>query len=211
MNPVSPKNSTPDVKNTLNDWRLVVAGYSIAAIGLVAFLTINGVSGISMAATMGTAFLVVIGFLLSILGMLLLRRSLGPPKSMVQNGFALQAFGLLSLLFGVVLVVATSSLSGYLLSAVFVIAARVSAIGGAIISRRHFVSALSSNARTTAYLIFATALIFLGVGLIVGSNIAFQHILTQIQNTIFVDIGATVSACGCILTAYSFFVLSNRR
>ena len=123
----------------------------------------------------------------------------------------MQAFGLLGLLFGVVLIVVTSSLSGYLVSAVFVATAGVSAIAGAVLLRRHFISAIASNTRGVAYLIFGTALIFSGVGLIVGSNIAFEYLISQVENTIYVDIGATVSACGCVLAAYSFFVLSKSK
>lgn len=177
----------------------------------MAFLTINGASGIPTAATIGTAVLVVIGLLLPAAGMLLLRRGLGAIKSAARYGFAMQALGLLGLLFGVVLVVAASSLSGYFVSAVFVVTTGVLAIAGAVLLRGHYMFASSSNtSRAVAYLIFGTALIFSGVGLIVGSNIAFEYLISQVENTIYVDIGATVSACGCILAAYSFFALHNR-
>src|ERR1700690_176124 len=129
----------------LKAWNLVVLGYLTAAVALVAFLTINGTSGIPIAATIGTAGLVAIGFLLPIAGMLQLRRALGPIKSAGRNGFAMEAFGLLGLLFGVVFVVVTSSLLGYFLSAVFVVASGVLAIAGAVFLRRHFTSATTSN------------------------------------------------------------------
>ncbi len=208
---VSSKSFKSNLKTSSKAWRAVVTGYSTAAVALVAFLTINGVSGISTAATIGTGILVAIGLLLPIAGMLQLRRSLDSKRSAGRYGFAMQAFGLLGLLFAVVLVVVFSSLTGYLLSALFVTTAGVSAIAGAVLLRGHFVSAFASNIRVASCLIFGTALIFSGMELIVGSNIAFEYFLSQMQNTIYVDIGAAVSACGCVLTAYSFFVLYNRR
>jgi hypothetical protein len=211
MGAIPSTDSHPDVKTTSKAWGLIVGGYSTAAVGLMAFLTINGASGIPTAATIGTAVLVVIGLLLPAAGMLLLRRGLGAIKSAARYGFAMQALGLLGLLFGVVLVVAASSLSGYFVSAVFVVTTGVLAIAGAVLLRGHYMFASSSNtSRAVAYLIFGTALIFSGVGLIVGSNIAFEYLISQVENTIYVDIGATVSACGCILAAYSFFALHNR-
>src|SRR5271169_5463073 len=86
-------------------WELVVAGFSIAAVGLVGFLTINGASGTPAAATVVTAGLIVIGFVLPLSGMLLLRRGLGPTERPARRGYALQASGMLGLLLGVVLIV----------------------------------------------------------------------------------------------------------
>ena len=77
MGVISPTNSPTDVKAAPKAWGLVVAGYSTAAMGLVAFLTINGASGIPTAVTIGTAVLVGIGLLLPTAGMLQLRRGLG--------------------------------------------------------------------------------------------------------------------------------------
>ena len=72
--------SPSDLKTPSKASNLVVAGYSTVAVGLVAFLTINGASGIPSAATIGTAVLLVIGFLLPVAGMLGLRRSLETSK-----------------------------------------------------------------------------------------------------------------------------------
>jgi hypothetical protein len=209
MGTTSSTNPSLDVKTVAKGWRLVVAGYSTVAVGLVVFLTTNGASGIPMAATIGAAGLVMIGLLLPATGMLQLRRRLAPIESAARYGYAMQAFGLLVLLFGVVLVVELSSLSGYLASAVLVAAAGASAITGAVIIRRHFIGGIASNTRNVTYLILGTVLIFSGVGIIVGSNIAFEYWISQVANTIYVDIGATVSACGCVLAAYSFYVLHN--
>jgi hypothetical protein len=198
-----------DVKTASNGWSLVVAGYSIVAVALVAFLTINGASGIPMAATIGTAFLVIIGFLLPTAGMLQLRKGLGQIENAARYGYAMQAVGLLFLLFGVVLVVVVSSLSGYLVSATLVAIAGASAIAGAVLLRKHY-GDIASKTRNAMFLILGTALIFSGVGIIVGSNIAFEYWISQVANTIYVDIGATISACGCVVAAYSFYVLHNR-
>ena len=188
-------------------WRLVVAGYSTAAVALVLFLTINGASGIPTVAIVGTALLIVIGLLLPTAGLLQSRRSLGPIKSSARHGFVMQVFGLIGLLFGVVLVAFISSLSGYFISAVLVALSSVLAIAGATLLRRHF----ASNNRSAAFLIFGTALIFSGVGLIVASNIAFEYLISQLQNTVYVDIGATVSSYGCVIAAYSYLKLATKR
>jgi hypothetical protein len=135
------------------------------------------------------------------------RRGLGLIMNAARCGFALQAFGLVALLFGVALVVVDSSFVGFLLSAVFVVVAGMSAIAGAVLLRRHY----ASNTRGPAFLIFGIALIFLGVGLIVASNIAFVYFISQLENTVYADIGATISACGCVLEAYSFFILHNHQ
>jgi hypothetical protein len=209
MGAISSTNTPPHVKTASKAWNLVVAGYSIAAVGLVAFLTINGASGIPGAATILTEVLVIAGLLLPAAGMLQLRRALGPIKSAARYGFALLALGLIGLLLGIVLVVATSSLSGCIVSVVFITAAGGSAITGAVLLRRHYINIIALNTRGVAYLILGTALIFLGAGVIVGSNIAYEYLISQVQNTVNVDMGATVSSCGCVLTAFSYFVLHD--
>ena len=206
MGEKSSANSSINEKPASNTWRLVVTGYSMLAVALAVFLTINGASGIPSAAPIVTAGLMLIGFLLSAVGMLKLRSAISSIRNAGRYGFALQVFGLLSLLIGVVLVVAVSSLSGYLLSAIFVVLAGVFAISGAVLLHRYF----ASNVKGAIFLVFGTALIYSGVALIVASNIAFEYLISQVQNTIYVDIGATISACGCILSAYSFFVIHNR-
>ena len=211
MQESSIKNSVTHSDPSSKGWTLVIAGYSTAAVGLVAFLTINGASGTPAAATIGTAILIAVGLLLPAAGMLQLRTNLGPIESAARKSFAMQAFGLLGLLIGVVVLVAGSSLLGYFVSAAFVVTAGMLAIAGAVVLRRHYIiSAIaSSNTSSLVYLIFGMALIFSGVGLIVGSNIAYQFLLFQMENTIYVDLGTTISACGCVLAAYSFFVLQN--
>jgi len=187
---------------------MVVAGYSMTAVALVAFLTINGASGVPTAATIGTAVLVIIGLLLPTAGMLRLRRSLARIERASRYGFVMQAIGLLGLLVGVVLVVEVSTLSAYILGAALVAAAGVTATIGAVLLRGHF-RAATANAMGVAYLILGTVLIFTGVGIIVGSDIAFEYLISQVENTVYVDVGATISALGLVLAAYSFFNAYN--
>ena len=202
---ISPSEKKPASKA----WGLIVAGYSIATVALLAFLTINGESGTSSAATFGTAALLALGLLLPAAGMFQLRKGLDSIKSPSRYGFAMQAFGLIGLFIGVLLIVVVPSFSGYLLSAVFVVPAGASAIAGAVLLRRHYIDAKASNSIGIACLIFGTTLIFSGAGVILASNIAFWYLISQVQNTVYVDIGATISACGCVLAAYSYFALGN--
>jgi len=187
----------------------VVAGYSTAAAALVAFLTINGASGIPTAATIGTAVLLAIGLLLPAAGVLQLRSGQGPTAGGARLGYPLQALGLVGLLFGLVLIVVTATLSGYLVGAVLIATSGVLAMSGAVLLRGYYV-ATAADAGGVACLMSGTALIFSGAGAVVGSNIAFEYLISQVQNTVCVDAGATVSACGCVLLAYAFFVLHNR-
>jgi len=201
--------SQTDVKSS-KAWGLVVAGYSVAAVGLVAFLTINGASGIPTVAMIGTAGLLAIGLLLPAAGMLQLRRGLNPSQSAARYGFAMQGLGLVGIFFCAVTVFVASSLSGYLVSAVLILASGALAMVGAVFLRRHYAGSGASNARNIGYFVIGTALIFSGVGLIVGSNMAlYSFLISQVENTVYVDMGATVSASGCVVAAYSFFVLHN--
>jgi len=75
----------------------------------------------------------------------------------------MQALGLLGLMFGVVLIVALSTLSGYLLSAAFVVTSGALAVADEVLLRGHYQGATASNNRGVAYLIVGTALIFSGV------------------------------------------------
>jgi hypothetical protein len=185
--------------------RVVVVGYSTAAAALVAFLTINGASGIPTAATIGTACLLIVGLLLPAAGMLQLRRGLGKVGTIARLAYPMQALGLIGLLFGLVLIVGTATLSGYLVGAVLIVTAGVLAIAGALSLRAYYATTAAST-RGAAWLIFGTALIFSGAGVVVGSNLAFEYLISQVQNTIYVDAGATITACGCVIAAYSFLV-----
>ncbi len=208
---MEPLSETPQAvaKSGSRGKSLVVAGYSTATVALVSFLTINGASGVPGAVTAVTAVLIIVGFVLPILGMLRLRWHLASTDGSARRGFVLQALGLLGPLVGVVLVVGLPTLSSYIVSAGIFAAAGASAIYGAVLLRDHF-SPQGSTARDTVYLILGTALLFTGVGIIIASNITFEYLISQVQNTIYVDIGATVSAWGCVVAAYSFFALQNQ-
>jgi hypothetical protein len=117
--------------------------------------------------------------------------------------------GLVGLLLGVVIIVAVSSIFGYLVGAVFVVASGASAFVGAVLLRRHYTMVGVSNKGSVIYLILGTVLTFSGVVLIAMSNIASEYFISQLQNTIYVDVGAMVSAWGCVLSAYSFYTLRS--
>ena len=54
-------------------------------------------------------------------------------------------------------------------------------------------------------------LIFAGVALILGSNVAFYFVLSSVGNTAYCDVGATLSACGSVIASYAWFVMQARR
>jgi hypothetical protein len=206
---VSPEDPTPGAAAASKAARVVVAGYSTAAAALVAFLTINGASGIPGAATIGTAGLLALGLLLPAAGMLQLRRVLGQIGRAAKSGYSMQAIGLTGLLVGLVLIVVTATLSGYLVGAVVIATAAALAVAGAVLLRGYYI-ATAASAGGVACLMLGTALLFSGAAVVVGSNIAFEYLISQVQNTIYVDVGAALSACGCVLAAYSFFALHGR-
>jgi hypothetical protein len=45
-------------------------------------------------------------------------------------------------------------------------------------------------------------LIALGAAVVAASKIALQHWISDVENTVCTEVGATVSACGSILAAY---------
>ena len=104
-----------------------------------------------------------------------------------------------------------SSLTGYLVGATFIAGSAASALLGAVLLRRKHSDIGLGGPRELYYLVIGTALIFSGAALIMTSNIAFFYFISQVQNTVYVDIGATVIAWGCVLGAYSFFLASRRR
>ena len=191
--------------------RMVVAGYATATFGLIAYLTINGVSGIPTVAAIGTAGLVAIGLLLPAGGMLQLRRTVNQRHRAARYGLAMQGLGLVGLLFGVVSLPISSSLSPlFVISAVFIVSSGASALVGALLLRSDYADIGASNNRGAGYLILGTTLIYSGVALILGSNVASYFFLQKVGNTAWTDAGAAVSACGSVIAAYSFFVLHTR-
>jgi hypothetical protein len=171
-------------------WSLLVAGYSIAAIALVAFLTLNG-EPTPTPVLLILASLVTAGLVFPALGMFLQSRAES------RRGFVLQGFGLLGLYVGIILVVEVNTPSAFFASAAMVVASAAASLAGVIL--------LGRDRWSIGYLVLGTMLIFLGVGVIVASDAALNYLISGIMSTVYVDVGATVTACGAVIAAYSFF------
>ena len=185
---------------TSKSWALVVTGYCILAVAMLAFLTINGTSS-TAAGTIGTAGLLVLGLLLPAAGMLELARRMDPPHGTARKGLVLQSLGLIGLLAGFAVSFAASSLSGYLVSGVVIVLSGTAGLAGAIF--------ISKEAKARQ-LVVGAALIAIGATLIPASNIALHAgWLLDIDKNIYMDIGAALAGCGSIVTAYSFFLLRS--
>ena len=197
----------PAVKISSRAFGRVVAGYAVAAGALVAFITINGASAVPPLASGVTAVLISVGLLLPTAGMLMLRRGFDKTRSSARNGLVMQGFGLVVLLLGIILAVTSSSLSGFFAATVLLIASGGSVLAGTFLFRKHYTSIGVSRLRGVDYLLLGMVLLLSGMGLIVASNIAYEYFLSQVGNAVYGDIGATVSACGCIVAAYSFSLL----
>jgi hypothetical protein len=177
--------------------------------GLVAFLTINGMS-VPGVATVATVIMIAVGLLLPSAGMVVLRRGLDRVQGAARNGFLLQGVGLVTLFVGVVLAVGLSSLLGYFVGAVLLIASASSSLLGAMLLRGGRAGIGVPGSRISDYFLLGTLLIFSGVGLIMASNIAFYYAISQVANTAYVDLGAAISACGCVVAGYSFAEVRSR-
>jgi putative esterase len=186
---------------TSKSWALVIAGYSVFAVAMLAFLTVNGVSA-PAAGTIGTAGLIVLGLLLPAAGMLELARCMDPPQGTARKGLVLQSLSLTGLLIGLLVSYVASSLSGYLVSGVVIVLSGTAGLAGAI---------FISNQARARQLVVAAALIAIGAALIPAANIALSAgWLVDIDKNIYMDIGATVAGCGSVVAAYSFFGLRSR-
>jgi predicted cation transporter len=186
---------------TSKSWALVVAGYSVLAVAMLAYLTVNGVSA-PAAGTGGTAILLVLGLLLPAWGMLELARRMDPLQAPAGKGLVLQSLSLTGFLIGFLVSYVASSLSGRLVSGVVIVLSGIAGLVGAIF--------ISKQARARQ-LVVAAALIAIGAALIPASNIAVStYWLFDIDKNIYEDIGATIAGCGSVVAAYSFFVLRSR-
>jgi len=189
----------------------VIAGYTVAALGLIALLTINGVSGVPTAVVIGTAVLVAIGLLLPAAGMLKLRQTVKPNRSAARYGLLLQGLGLIGLLFAVLPLAVSASLSSlFVVSAILIATSAALALRGAFLVRGHYADIGASNKRGADYLIVGSTIIFSGVAVILGSNVAKYFFLSDVGDNVFTDVGAAISACGCVIAAYSFVHLQAR-
>ena len=175
-------------------WTLSLAGYSVLALAMLAFLTINGVSDTAVG-TIGTASLIGVGLLLPAAAMLELTRRAHPSGGTAKKGLLLQSLGWIGLLIGLLMSFFASSLSGHLLSGVFIGLAGISGVVGAIF--------FSRDTRVTQ-LVVGAVLIAIGAVLIPASNIAAQlGWALDLDKSVYQDIGATLAACGCVAAAYS--------
>ena len=59
--------------------------------------------------------------------------------------------------------------------------------------------------RRAGFLIVAITLVFSGVSLMACSNIAVACWISDMMNAVYVDVGAAISACGCVAAAYSVY------
>ena len=183
-------------------WSLVVAGYSILAVAMLAFLTINGVSNTAVGA-IGTAGLLCIGLLLPTAGLLELARRLDSPHGALRRGLLLLSVSLIGLMVGLVVSFFASSVFAHVVSGAVIVLSGISGLVGAI-----FVS----NKVGVRQLVVGAALIAIGAVLIPASDIALNGLywILDLEKNIYQDIGATVAACGCVVFAYSCFVLRTR-
>ena len=198
---------------TSKSWFLVVVGYSILAVAMVGFLTINGVSATAVG-TIGTAGLISLGLLFPAAGMLELARRLGPAEGAARRGLVLQSLSLIGLLIGLVVSFVAGqlepstqaelamSISGHVIAGIFILLSGTSGFVGAIY--------LSRSVGAT-YLVAGAVLIAIGAALIPASNIALrEYWISDMKNYVYQDVGATVAACGFVVAAYSCFVLRRR-
>jgi hypothetical protein len=185
--------------NTIS--RLVGAGYSILALALIAFLTANGSPGTPAAAALVLTGLFAIGLVLPAAGMLRMARTAAGDQMRANRGLVLQVLGLGGLLFSLVLLAFVSSVAAYAIAGVAIAVAGAAGAAGAALLRATGLEALLP----------ATVLIFLGSELVAIADIAGMYVISPLEVTVYVDIGATVSACGSILAAYSFFMAGHRR
>ena len=186
---------------TSKSWSLVVTGYSVLVLAMLAFLTVNGVSA-AAAGTVATATLIVLGFLLAAAGTLELARHMDPPQGTLRKGLVLQGLALIGILIGLVLSFVASSMSGHLVSAVFIVPSGVAGLAGAIF--------IAEEARARQ-LVIGAALIAIGAALIPTANIAqFAYLILDTDKNLYQDIGATIAGCGCAVAAYSYFALRSR-
>ena len=169
--------------------------------GMLAFLTVNGISSTAAGAATTAGFLV-LGFLSTAAGMLALTRRMDPPQRTLRTGLVLQSLCMIGLLIGIAVSFVASTLSGHLVSAAFVVPSGVTGLAGAV---------LISKVARARQLVIGAALIALGAALIPAANIArYEYLMLSIDKNVYQDIGAAIAACGCVVAACSCFVLRRR-
>ena len=211
MNSASSTNPSPVVLLPHGALGVITSGYSVEAVGLIALLTINGTSSVPLMALVATIILIVAGFLLPTAGLLALRRGLDRTHAAVRRNFLLQGAGLVVLLLGVVVAVGINSLSGFIAGTALLAVSAALALLGSIMLRSECTEIGLPGPAATNYLVLAMVLLFSGVGLIMAANIAFFYVISGAANGVDTDIGATISAYGCVVAAYSFLGFRRNR
>jgi len=184
---------------------VIITGCTIAVLGLAALLTINGQSAVPKFAQIMTMALIALGIVLPATGLFWLKKAIGKTQAKIGNGFAFQGYGLIALLIGVTSAMLVSSLTSFLVAASFLSVACVLSFFAVVLVRKNK-DAIGANHRAVICLVMGITLILSGIGLIIASNLSsFYYFISQVENSILTDVGATLSAYGSIFLAYSFF------
>lgn len=190
-------------------WNELVVGYALAALGLLLDLPTIGASGTSATITFAIAALIAIGILLVATGMLQLRQGLDPDQRVARRSLALQGAGLVVLLLGVFAIETSSSLAILPLTAALVVSAAALTMIGGFLLRAHRTDLEILHRAEVDRLLIGTALIFIGVGVILASQIGYYFVFSDVASTVVNVVGAALSACGCVVAGYSSFVMGR--
>ncbi len=192
-------------------WNLVVGGFTAATLGLLLDLPSIGSSGTSVVLGIGIAALIGMGILLVAAGGLQLRRALDRDLKGARRGLGMQSLGWVVFLVGVLGLQISSSIPVLLASVGLIAIACGLAIAGGLLLRAHNLRIGAPRGTGVSYLILGTALIFIGVGVILASKIGYYYVLPDVTSTVFNIIGAAVAACGCVVAAYASVVIRGPR
>ena len=186
---------------------LPVVGFAVATLAFMLFLTINGASGVTEADSELTVVLVVFGLFAPAAGMFRLSRN-SIFSGRMRRGLVLEGIGLASLFFGILLAVATSSLTGFLTSVVVLSGSALSTLAGAVMLRATLAKTRSPQRGSANLHLVGLVLLLSGTAIIVAFNIfSVTYYVSNLGAIIYEDIGATVSAYGAALGSYSFLRL----
>ena len=188
-------------------WYMVGGGYAAATLGLLLDLPTIGSSGTSAVVTIGIGLLIAIGILLAAAGMLQLRRAVARGQVDARRGLGMQGLGLVLLLVGVLGLQISPALPVLLGVGIFVFAALALVMVGGWKVRRHYSILGVRKAKDVSYLVVGTALVFIGVFVILGSKIGYYFLFPDVTSTVVNDVGAAISASGCVVATYSSFLL----
>ncbi len=196
----------------------VAFGFLFGAAGFVGIVSVNSTAGLFQPSSIGPSALVAVGLAVPALGMAVHRREFERSEANARNGLVLMGLGLVLLISGFAALyenMASStcpafipcvlSAPGYLIDTAIVVASGALAIGGAALLRKHYASDRSVG-RVLGISIVGTAMIFIGAAMILLSSLAFStYYISVVERVVSQDVGATISACGCIVESYSFF------